>query len=61
MRKILSVFIVAIVATAAFAQSPTPAQTYKMNADALRMVLEYKAQANMKKPRQFVRLFALVR
>lgn len=58
MRKTLSVFIVAIVATAAFAQSPTPAQTYKMNADALRMVLEYKAQANMKKPRQFVRLFA---
>ena len=58
MRKILSVFIIAIIATAAFAQSPTPEQTYKMNADALKMVLDYKAQANMNKPRRFVRLFA---
>lgn len=58
MRKILSVIIIAIIATAAFAQSPTPAQTYKMNADALKMVLDYKAQANMNKPRRFVRLFA---
>ena len=57
MRKILSV-IIAIIATAAFAQSPTPEQTYKMNADALKMVLDYKAQANMNKPRRFVRLFA---
>lgn len=58
MRKILSVFIIAIIATAAFAQSPTPEQTYKMNADALKMVLDYKAQANINKPRRFVRLFA---
>lgn len=58
MRKILSVIIIAIIATAAFAQSPTPEQTYKMNADALKMVLDYKAQANMNKPRRFVRLFA---
>ena len=57
MRKILSVFIIAILATANFAQSPTPEQTYKMNADALKMVLDYKAQANMNKPRRFVRLF----
>ena len=58
MRKILSVIIIAIIATVAFAQSPTPEQTYKMNADALKMVLDYKAQANMNKPRRFVRLFA---
>ena len=58
MRKILSVIIIAIIATAASAQSPMPAQTYKMNADALKMVLDYKAQANMNKPRRFVRLFA---
>ena len=58
MRKILSVIFITTIATAAFAQSPTPAQTYKMNADALKMVLDYKAQANMNKPRRFVRLFA---
>lgn len=57
MRKILSMFIIAIFAITAFAQSPTPEQMYKMNADALKMVLEYKAQANMNKPRRFVRLF----
>lgn len=62
MRKTLSVFIVAIVAivaTAAFAQSPTPAQTYKMNADALRMVQSYDVVYSdvTKHPRYFSRLF----
>ena len=58
MRKILSVLIIAIIATTTLAQSPTSTQIYKMNADALKLVLDYKAQANMNKPRRFVRLFA---
>ena len=58
MRKILSVFIIAIIATAAFAQSPTPEQTYKMNADALKMVKKYKMQSDMTRPQGFVALFA---
>lgn len=57
MRKILSV-IIAIIATAAFAQPPTPAQTYKMNADALKMVKKYMVQASMTRPYSFVELFA---
>lgn len=57
MRKILMTAILVLCSIVLIAQVPTPEQMYKMNEDALKMVLDYKAQANMSKPRRFVRLF----
>ena len=57
MKKILLLVVIAIVANLVYAQNPTPEQMYQMNEGALKMVLDYKAQANMNKPRRFVRLF----
>lgn len=57
MRKILLILGVAILASGMYAQELTHSQRYKMNEDALKMVSDYKASANMSKPRRFMRLF----
>ena len=57
MKKILLILVIAIFANVVYSQQAAPEQIYQMNEDALKMVLEYKAQASMNKPRRFVRLF----